>query len=583
MQQALNYWSNGLSNFFTGIGRNLEQPDNNYTHNATSDTNYDMRFQNFNNHNHIQNNIPNNLYSIPINSVAFNTGGFYGFNPYDFSQFSPQIPNPSTAAITALSGMKRLISVVDIGNITAHYYDIEKYVGCGGSIRFFLLCKQVKHNFVNIPLDSEDLHHDLESVFDGKEIKYHLPVIIHQDNNLLYELLPSLRYLSRKIGEYGIDAYRDYVVDLLGERILKWRTQISLVIFDKLVKDMLNKTDKDKTSNSEDEKNRNNKIINNMKIIMSEILGVNSEDINNSNDFYLKDYLLSRRDYYSMAESILSLYKANPFIPLKSELFLSNNSKPVNEAFEKYNNKSTYFNTPSYSEILLFSILFDDIKLSNSQDEESENLKMDSNLINEFPHLKILYSVIMELPLISQWNREVEDIINENGEIFGEDNEKLNNQSHTSLFKENEIKSNKLVDERNNNITEDYSTMPHSSNVVTYKLAPPVSQVVFPNITINNMSNSNMKASQTPGIMNTNSKGITFIPEHTAYRNNTLVNNQGIPSLKSNPILGSTLKSQQPVPQIYNNITLSSNSNFRLNQEPSQQTYYPIFSQTARR
>ncbi|OII73867.1 hypothetical protein cand_017930 [Cryptosporidium andersoni] len=539
MQQTLNYWSNSLSNFFTGIGRNLEQSDNNYTYNATSDTNYDMRFQNFNNHNHIQNNIPNNLYSIPTNSVAFNTGGFYGFNPYDFSQFSPQIPNPSTAAITALSGMKQLISVVDIGNITAHYYDIERYVGCGGSIRFFLLCKQIKHNFVNIPLDSENLYHDLESVFDGKEIKYHLPVIIHQDNNLLYELLPSLRYLSRKIGEYGIDAYRDYVVDLLGERILKWRTQISLVIFDKLVKDMLNKTDKDKTSNSEDEKNRNNKIINNMKIIMSEILGINSEDIDNSSDFYLKDYLLNRRDYYSMAESILSLYKANPFIPLKSEFFLLNNSKPVNEAFEKYNNKGAYFNTPSYSEILLFSILFDDIKLSNSQNKETGNLEMDK------------------------------------------DNEKLNNQSHTSLFKENEIKSNKLVDDKNN-ITEDYSTMPHSSNVVTYKLAPPVSQVVFPNITINNMSNSNMKASQTSGIMNTNLKGITFIPEHTAYRNNTLINNQGIPSLKSNPILGSTLKSQQPVPPIYNNTTLSSNSNFRLNQESSQQTYYPIFSQTAR-
>ncbi|KAH7648156.1 hypothetical protein FG379_000080 [Cryptosporidium bovis] len=508
MNNTFNAWTSGIANFLN-MGKNQRENVTGEA-NMTNVTNEIPPF--WNKQGSINRFIPfRNVQGYSQNGpfIQGNQMGEYNngngiITQVDYSQYSPSIPNFTTAAYTSISGIKQIVSITDIGNVVAHYYDLGKYVGSGGAIRFFLLCKQIKHSFVNIPLKDEKIdiksYSPMLSVIDSC---FSFPLLIHNNKYHLYGTSSTLRYIAKKIGEYGIDTYRDYILDLFSEYLLEWRSSLLLAILESIIK----------KENVDSQNGESNILLFNINNMIDEIvkcsnnhsdLGkTNSGGIISEKNKYIQTYFKNRRKYFESIESILVLNNSNPFIPLKGDIL--NNPKSNIEV------PTQLCNSPSYSELFLFSILYDDsILISENGLENSESQPSTDKLLKEFPRINNLFNAIMSYPLITQWHKEVEESENSYEEkSFPSSNaskSRMTNKVTTSTgtmtnmdanviqmgepniylgnkrLVESKYTKDNFEDVNNCNLPDEVSlNEPHTTNTITYRLAPPKSQVIFPN------------------------------------------------------------------------------------------------------
>ncbi|KAJ1614923.1 glutathione S-transferase [Cryptosporidium canis] len=236
-----------------------------------------------------------------------------------------------------------ILPVRDIGDLSVITFEHEAYVGNGGSLRFFLLGKQVRHRFINVPLDEED---PIPSYIDSSKVPLgNLPVVKLGDL-VIFDEVPCLRYLAKKLGEYGRNYYIDFVIDDIIFRCSKWRDILMELISGNYP---LNLGVKHST-NAEREN-----LINNYKILREQLYG-------------------------EFETLIVSIGDKGPFI--------AENNKPM------------------ICDFILFSILFDDISLIELNETDKLNrvtLLPEGSIIHKFPRLKVLFESVATLPLIDQW------------------------------------------------------------------------------------------------------------------------------------------------------------------------------------
>ncbi|CAD98256.1 hypothetical protein [Cryptosporidium parvum Iowa II] len=481
MNNTINSWTSGLANLLN-MGRNQRENMTGEANipNQGNDPHYwgvqgnGNRFVSYQNLHGVS---PKDIYQRGNNFV----------NPMDYSQFSPSIPNFTTAAYTSISGMKQIVSITDIGSVVAHYYDLGKYVGLGGAIRFFMLCKQIKHSFVNISLNDENINIGVYSSSVDQDSGFSYPLIIHNNKFHLFGTVPTLRYIAKKIGEYGIDAYRDYALDIFSETLSEWRNELLLAILEKISESKMFQDTKEEATETDLNSSRMTNFSRNINKIIEDTKKTSGAAV--SDDNYYKNYLKSRRKFFKSVEAILSNFSANPFIPLKGEAIALDSTTAEGKEVPRQ-----LCNCPSYSELFLFSIIYDDsILIKENSKFLNENDVSTEKLLEEFPKLHDLFQAVMSYPLITQWYKEMEQ---------SADTEESN--EHTSNKATNTTTNNERVQTESNGVraatpkkTQDiestiYNTSipinnePHTTNTITYRLAPPKSQVIFPNNSNNN-------------------------------------------------------------------------------------------------
>ncbi|KAH8583588.1 glutathione S-transferase [Cryptosporidium sp. chipmunk genotype I] len=236
-----------------------------------------------------------------------------------------------------------ILPVRDIGDLSVITYEHEVYVGNGGSLRFFLLGKQVRHRFINVRLDEEN---PLPSYIDPNKVPLGDLPVVKLGDLVIFDEIPCLRYLAKKLGEYGRNYYIDFVIDDVIFRCSRWRDILMELI-----------------SRSHQEFSNNN-------------INANSE-LKRS----ISNYKLLREQLYCEFETLIaSIGDKGPFIAEK--------------------------NKPMICDFILFSILFDDISLIEFNEAEKFNrmsLLLEESIIHKFPRLKMLFESVAMLPLIDQW------------------------------------------------------------------------------------------------------------------------------------------------------------------------------------
>ncbi|TRY49858.1 Glutathione S-transferase [Cryptosporidium tyzzeri] len=236
-----------------------------------------------------------------------------------------------------------ILPVRDIGDLSVITYEHEVYVGNGGSLRFFLLGKQVRHRFINVHLDEES---PIPSYIDPNKVPLGDLPVVKLGDLVIFDEIPCLRYLAKKLGEYGRNYYIDFVIDDVIFRCSKWR-DILMELISKSRKEFL----------------------------------INEINANKELERSISNYKLLREQLYCEFETLISsIGDKGPFIAEK--------------------------NKPMICDFILFSILFDDISLIEFNEGEKFNrtsLLPEESLIHKFPRLKMLFESVAVLPLIDQW------------------------------------------------------------------------------------------------------------------------------------------------------------------------------------
>ncbi|KAH8740714.1 glutathione S-transferase [Cryptosporidium ryanae] len=242
--------------------------------------------------------------------------------------------------IPSRSAVRVVLPVRDIGELTVITFEHDIFVGNGGSIRFFLLGKQVRHRFVNVPLDEEK---PIPSYIDSSRVPLGDLPIIKLGDLVLFDEIPCLRYLAKKLGEYGRNYYVDFVIDDIILRCSRWRDII-------------------------------------MELIPGSNTGVSAKSyIEETNS--LSNYKLLREQFYYEFETLITCIG-------DSGIFIADSNRPM------------------ICDFILFSILFDDISLVEIDENNQFNrttMIPENSIIHRFPRLKILFESISSLPLIEQW------------------------------------------------------------------------------------------------------------------------------------------------------------------------------------
>ncbi|KAH0480400.1 MAG: uncharacterized protein KVP18_000820 [Porospora cf. gigantea A] len=121
------------------------------------------------------------------------------------------------------------VRMVHAGKIQLEYFDMDGFLGKGGIVLMFLKGKQLHH--VPYPYLGEQRdewnRRELELVNAG--LPATLPVLWHNDRPL-GEATTILRYLAKKLGEYGSDHLRDAYADMIVESLDCWRAELSTYI-----------------------------------------------------------------------------------------------------------------------------------------------------------------------------------------------------------------------------------------------------------------------------------------------------------------------------------------------------------------
>ncbi|KAF7458418.1 glutathione s-transferase [Cryptosporidium felis] len=252
-----------------------------------------------------------------------------------------------------------ILPVRDIGDLSVITFEHDAFVGNGGSLRFFLLGKQVRHRFINVPLDEEN---PIPPFVDSSKVPLGDLPIVKLGDLTIFDEIPCLRYLSKKLGEYGRNYYVDFVIDDILLRCSRWRD----ILMD--------------------------------FISGSKMEGLNQNDASNEYLSSISNYKILREQFYCEFETLIScIGDTGPFIAEK--------------------------NKPMICDFILFSILFDDISLIEVTESEKLNrttLLPERSIIHRFPRLKVLFESIATLPLIDQWIKGKFFTMNIDGEHTGD-------------------------------------------------------------------------------------------------------------------------------------------------------------------
>lgn len=141
------------------------------------------------------------------------------------------VPEPTTTTGEAAADCGEVVRVrlVHAGKIMLEYFDMDGFLGKGGIVLMFLKGKQLHH--VPYPYLGEQreewMRREVDLVNAG--LPATLPVLWHNDVPL-GEATTILRFLAKKLGEYGADHMRDAYADMLVESLDCWRAELSLGI-----------------------------------------------------------------------------------------------------------------------------------------------------------------------------------------------------------------------------------------------------------------------------------------------------------------------------------------------------------------
>ncbi|KAL7068819.1 hypothetical protein ACR3K2_07820 [Cryptosporidium serpentis] len=275
---------------------------------------------------------------------------------------SPQkSPNNLYGVIQAprATSIRVMLPVRDIGDLTIVTYEHQAFVGCGGSLRFFLLGKQVKHKFINVPVDKDN---PIPEYIESSKVPLGELPIIKLGDLVIFDEIPCLRFLAKKLGEYGRNYYIDFVIDDVVMRCNRWRDILMDLILSSNNCVLAASTNLDK---SEGPYSLNN-----------------AENSGGSAISSLEGYKQLREQLYTEFEVLITS------IGEKEGSYIADKDKPM------------------ICDFALFSVLFDDISLSDiSPDSMFQRIELlpDNCLIHQFPRLKSLFLAMSELPLVNQW------------------------------------------------------------------------------------------------------------------------------------------------------------------------------------
>eukprot|EP00917_Polyrhabdina_sp_WS-2016_P009946 GHVP01021833.1.p1 GENE.GHVP01021833.1~~GHVP01021833.1.p1 ORF type:complete len:375 (+),score=36.69 GHVP01021833.1:114-1238(+) len=159
----------------------------------------------------------------PSNGPSPGSGPPSSLPPFAFPNSVFQMQAPKTSH-------RYLLPMRDIGTVEVHYFSLGKFVGRGGHIRLYLLLKCIKHSTVDIPVDEHwDEKKDSQYRNPSTNPDGTLPVVVHNDR-YMSETHASLRYIAKKIGEYGANHQADYMADMVVDKLSYWRDEVQEAI-----------------------------------------------------------------------------------------------------------------------------------------------------------------------------------------------------------------------------------------------------------------------------------------------------------------------------------------------------------------
>eukprot|EP00923_Selenidium_pygospionis_P042717 GHVN01073779.1.p1 GENE.GHVN01073779.1~~GHVN01073779.1.p1 ORF type:complete len:669 (+),score=64.69 GHVN01073779.1:236-2008(+) len=266
--------------------------------------------------------------------------------------------------------MRQRLTMRDIGDLRVSYFNMGKFVGRGGALRFFLLGKQIKHKFDNVLI--EEWPQRKQQLLDSGEYPLgQLPTMKH-NGRAMFETIPILRYLAKKIGEYGTNHFNDYITDLMCERVAYWRDEIMVTI------------------------------------------GERGEDTQT-----FEHYIAIRKSQYELFETLLthvSPPKGNGFAAVDTTTASTERSNVTNTEVEGSaevgaNRQRGGPQRLTFCDFALYSCIYDDLKLIEMT--ASNNAPLGANFLETHSRVKALFDEVHSLPLILDWREEMDTLLNQ--------------------------------------------------------------------------------------------------------------------------------------------------------------------------
>eukprot|EP00922_Rhytidocystis_sp_ex-Travisia-forbesii_P054554 GHVS01080849.1.p1 GENE.GHVS01080849.1~~GHVS01080849.1.p1 ORF type:complete len:528 (+),score=111.03 GHVS01080849.1:268-1851(+) len=217
-----------------------------------------------------------------------------------------------------------------------------RFAGQGGAIRFFLLGKQIKHSFVEV--DEASWHNEKHLFAQSHGLPSpELPILSHNGIGF-YGSTAVLRYLTKKLGEYGSDVRKDFIADVVTDKLTVWRAALDEA---------------------------------------SDVL------LRGLSEPALYGYISRRTSYFDDVENILSYYTTN------SEIIGQDGSG------------SSFFtgNNPVMCDFYLFAILYDDKVLMETIESDHPPMAAEDacRLLDDRACLRHLYNKVAALPQITEY------------------------------------------------------------------------------------------------------------------------------------------------------------------------------------
>ncbi|CDJ56416.1 hypothetical protein, conserved [Eimeria maxima] len=287
--------------------------------------------------------------------------------------------------ICAMLRPTQLLPMRLLGDLRLYVPHREPFLGEGGSVHMYLLGKQVKHSVATD--EAEECTRDVLALIEARHVPADstMPLLIHDGHVVCGGPEVCLRYLAKKLGQYGSDHLKDALQDRLLMDLNTW-----------------------------------------FNVQQAAIQSILSPDTMARDA--VSDYLKSRRHFYLEAEKLLSFFNSKNACAqpgLETSLRASTVSLDASIRGPMDTRMQPFFlgEEDSLADYFLFSLIDDDQRIaeclissssegtSNSdktqqhqqqQRADSEASEVEMHYFNETPHLHSLYVALLNLPLIQE-------------------------------------------------------------------------------------------------------------------------------------------------------------------------------------
>lgn len=277
---------------------------------------------------------------------------------------------------------KHLLPMRDIGPVEAVYFNMGRFAGRGGPIRFFLLGKQIKHTFDNIDM-SNWVRVRQELINSGEVIEAHLPIVRH-NGRTLFETNAILRYLAKKVGEYGGNHISDFIVDMSLDKLAYWRDDCMAAI---------------------------------------SLVG---DDPDTDVAPMFEHYLTARVGFYEGFEAILNRFSPGIFFT----------EKPTVCDYALF--------SLVYDDLQLTSFIRQQREVTEGNNEDETVFDM----LERCPRIRNLYDELKTLPLIEQWCQEMESLAKMDDQDPSDSQNQFTNSNDTANDYSDEIQKNEIFERK---------------------------------------------------------------------------------------------------------------------------------------